>query len=535
MIVVVLAFVLRVTFPLELEWMEGGALLQARRLLAGEPIYGPPSVDYVPFLYTPGYGVVLAALGLVFPLSLTLARLVSILATFATAIGIAVIVRDESDRGGLRGRRVPIAGWLAIGLYFSSYVFTYRWMDVARGDSLLIALLVWGAWSLRWSAVRPRLAVLAGLLLAAAFWTKQTAFVVIVGLGVGALALVPWASLVITGLVLAVTCLGGVVLVDARTEGWFWRWIYEAHQSHPFNAERFWRKSAWMVVHAAPFATALLSITCVKALRTRDVEPRIAGYWTSALVAAALVSALGYSTLWAEANAFLPLTAFGAIWIGAAIGGGFAGAQPPVADRETPPARPAVWQASLVAAQLLYALVLEPNAYPIQQRGFAGLASSWLLQDPWRTLPTSSTRARATEFVDELRLLPGPTLVLSRPWWNVLAGGHGHVGSMGLNDVASGDRARLERELASQVRRGEWPSIVTEGEPPRWLSATLAREYRVARELRGEARVRPMTGWMSAAGMPVPWRGTQRVWVRVAGPDAPTPPTGRGGVYPAAP
>jgi hypothetical protein len=489
-------------------------------------------VDYVPFLYTPGYGVVLAALGRLLPLSLPLARGVSIAATLATAVGIAVIVRDEGDHGARPWTRPPAAAWLAVGLYASSYVFTYRWMDVARGDALLLALLVWGGWSLRWSGERPRLAMLAGGLLAAAFWVKQTAFVVIVGLGLGALGLVPWASLLVTATILGATCLGGVAWLNARTDGWFWRWIYEAHQSHPFNAERFWRKSAWMVVHAAPFVTALIGGMALELVRARIVERRVVGYWTSALGAAALVSALGYSTLWAEANAFLPLTTFGAIWIGVGLVGGFTRGRD-AADRGASLASSCgPW---LVAGQLAYALAVEPDAHPIQQRGLSGLPASLRVFDPWRTIPSAAVRARASALAERLARSPGPALVLSRPWWSVLSGGEGHVGSMGLNDVAPAERARLERELAAQVRRGDWPVVITEGEPPRWLSSALKRGYRLDLELEGGERVRPMTGWMSVAGMPVPWRGAQRVWLRSALDAAPASPAGHAGVYSAPP
>ena len=52
----------RLSFPSEIEWMEGGMVAHAARLLSGEPIYAAPSVDFVPFFYTPGYPALLAEL-----------------------------------------------------------------------------------------------------------------------------------------------------------------------------------------------------------------------------------------------------------------------------------------------------------------------------------------------------------------------------------------------------------------------------------------------------------------------------------------
>src|SRR5688572_6112612 len=90
------AFAMRVGFPLELEWMEGGIVHQAHRLQQGQAIYPPPSADFVPFLYTPLYPMVLAVLGFVFPLGLPLGRIVSIVAWVAIGLGLRRAVLREA-------------------------------------------------------------------------------------------------------------------------------------------------------------------------------------------------------------------------------------------------------------------------------------------------------------------------------------------------------------------------------------------------------------------------------------------------------
>src|SRR5690606_23094615 len=62
-LILAVVFALRVGFPLELEWMEGGSLQQAFRVQQGLPVYGPPSPEFVPFLYPPLYPALLALLG----------------------------------------------------------------------------------------------------------------------------------------------------------------------------------------------------------------------------------------------------------------------------------------------------------------------------------------------------------------------------------------------------------------------------------------------------------------------------------------
>ena len=149
-------FVGRISFPLELEWMEGGSLHTALRLQQGLPIYPEPSAEFVPFLYTPLYPAVLAVLGWVLPLGYVLGRLVSVLAVAATAGALWRLVCFESKP------RAHAAA--AIGMYLAGYVFTFRWYDVARGDSLFMALLLWGLVLLRESAGSWRKALAAGVL-----------------------------------------------------------------------------------------------------------------------------------------------------------------------------------------------------------------------------------------------------------------------------------------------------------------------------------------------------------------------------------
>ena len=97
----------RAGFPLDLEWMEGGMLVPAQRIAAGQGIYVKPSLDFVPYLYTPLYPALLALLSLLFPLGYLLGRLVSLLAFSSALVLLGLCVAGEA-RELARGRR-----WLA--------------------------------------------------------------------------------------------------------------------------------------------------------------------------------------------------------------------------------------------------------------------------------------------------------------------------------------------------------------------------------------------------------------------------------------
>jgi hypothetical protein len=160
-------FIRRASFPLDLEWMEGGMLLHARRLLDGQPLYAPPSLDFIPYLYTPLYPALLALLSKLLPFGYLLG-------------GVFPLPRSPArwrcwwwwrpgrvDRRSppAAGRRGGTAGWACpppsglppAGLVAGSFAFTGSFYDLVRADSLLLLLeaaaltaaLLGGGWAAR--------------------------------------------------------------------------------------------------------------------------------------------------------------------------------------------------------------------------------------------------------------------------------------------------------------------------------------------------------------------------------------------------
>lgn len=532
MLVLAIVFALRIGFPLELEWMEGGSLQQAWRMQQGLPIYGPPDPEFVPFLYTPLYPALLAALGAIFPLDYPLARAVSIAAVVAIVLALWRLTKLEDKPTPHR--------LVAIGLFLSGYVFGFRWLDVGRGDSLFLALLLWGFVLLRESEGSLRKAVLAGVLVALAFWTKQTAAVFVLASGFAGLFVAPrqlWAYVVPIALIDG----GGVLIGQWLTDDWLWTWIYETHQAHAFNDERFRSKTWGMFVHAAP-ALALLTFVLAGATiglgirrvrqfsrlaRDRDQQGLLTWlaaiwsglrakrgplYWGLLALAGLLVSALGYATQYAEPNAFLPGILFGSAFMAVALPDGL---RDDPDERGLASVRRVLEIAGLIAIvlRLVFALLVEPMYQPIQDRGIEqGLKDSYAWQDPFRTVPRTEQRARARELRERIESLDQPLLALHRPWWSVLAGGRGHVGAMGLNDVSPETRAALQAELRRRIEAREVGAVWIEGSIPKWFGRAT-NGWSVALRLWGDARVRPLSGWMSEAGMVTPWQGEQLLLV----------------------
>ena len=101
-------------------------------------------------------------------------------------------------------------------------------------------------------------------------------------------------------------------------------------------------------------------------------------------------------TQWAEPNAFMPGVCLAAAFLAVVL----------------PVGRGEAAALGLVAAQLVFALVVEPRYQPIQDRGLAGLKDSYKIQELGRTLPPADLRARAWALREELERTPGPILAL---------------------------------------------------------------------------------------------------------------------------
>jgi hypothetical protein len=465
-------FIRRVGFALDLEWMEGGLLLHAARLAEGKAIYVPPSVDFVPYLYTPLYPALLALLSKLVPLGYLLGRLLSILSfTGALALLVAAAVQAAAASPARPsappscGRSPARAAALALGLggagvVAASFAATGGFYDLVRADSLLL-LLEAGALFLAIptpgvpanAATRGHgTAAAAGLLIALAFFTKQTASLVGVSLGLG-LLVTSWRRGLVYGGTAAVTLALGMGLLNAASAGWFWTYVFELHQSHAFYARRAYLETPRRLLElAAPlylaWLAAGLTLWRARALRRSDaIHGAVAlGGFASACV--------GFGTQWAFDNAFIPAFYFPAfsatIWSARLAGFAITGQMAGEAGRRA---------LGLVAMAALAGLCL----------GLQAIRTGW--PDSRRLAPGPADRTAAERFLTHLRSLEGPLFIPFHPYYPLLAGQPPHLHRMGVWDVTAllGRPAGLDEAIAGgrfshvvldwKSQPGEWPTL----------------------------------------------------------------------------
>ncbi len=471
-------FAHRIGYPLDLEWMEGGMLVHALRVERGECLYCAPSVDFVSFLYTPLYPALLAVLAKIVPLGYVLGRAVS-LAGFAA--GCAALLAAAWRRSP--GPVGITAGLLGLGAVAVAFPFCGAWYDLVRNDSLWLGLMAWSLfflvegdslWSLGVAALAAALALL----------TKQTAAPMILAGSVAVAVLGrPLRGL---GFLLGGGGLSALALWvgNRATGGWMWVYVYQLHQAHETYWIRVWRQTPLELLR---YEWALLLVPAlwgVWALRRRQWDPRTAA-WTLLAGAGILVSAGGSATQGAYLNARIPgvfFVALAASVAAAALGG-----------RRPSRTRVARWQAD-APATLLAALGLLAGQV---------LAHSY---DPKPHVPDPGQWEAAWNFLDRLRDLGPRVFVPYHPWYNVLAGGPGHLHIQGVSDVSdwvrrpvTGDPRRdavLRRRAREEIRRSflehRWSAVLHDRRYT-WQLPGLRAAYRLVGDL-GPSVPRTFTG-----------------------------------------
>src|SRR5438874_66499 len=124
----------RINYPFELEWTEGGSVMQIQQILYGGKLYVPPSIHFMPFPYTPLYFYISAAMGAVTGVGYLPLRIVSLLCSIGCFVLIYMMVRRSTDSS--------FAAFLSCGLFAASYRYVGAWYDIGRPDMLFMLLML---------------------------------------------------------------------------------------------------------------------------------------------------------------------------------------------------------------------------------------------------------------------------------------------------------------------------------------------------------------------------------------------------------
>ncbi len=410
--------ILRITYPFELEWMEGAMVDHVARIMHGLPLYVEPSVDFVPFRYTPLYYYVSAAVSGITGFSLFSLRLVSVVSAIGAFVLLFLFVRRET------GRNLP--GLLAAALFAAAYPITGSFYDLARIDSLFMVLLLAAAYAFRFYP-SMRGAILSGLLFGLAFLTKQAAGPVLALLLIPALFL-NWRYTLVCGFSALVVAGGASLALTLASDGWYWFYTIELGDNI-FPTESFVASIRKVFVEdllrsfpiAAPLAlAALVDITLREDRRTR---------WFHLSFAVGLIAIIFIARIhpggWT--NTLIPACAAIALLFGLAVGR---------LDLAADTFRAGVRQSALVSLYLLVIVQLAMLAY-----------------DPRKHLPSDADRAAGQRFIAQIESIDGDVYVPHHGYYAMLAGKKTFAHFQAIRDVwSSPEHSAITRGMTGTIR-----------------------------------------------------------------------------------
>jgi hypothetical protein len=475
---------LRFAYPYDLEWMEGGLLAHADRLAQGQSIYPPPSIEFIPYLYTPLYPALLAGLGSVFGLSYQLGRALSVASILTVVTLMAVALRRSARAASPAPDAVP-AAWcgvcLAAGAFAATYPWVEGWYDLVRADTMFLPMALGGLLLLDSRARagtgwRGQLGVAgAAALLALSFFCKQIGvFYVAAG---GALLLCwNWRRVPVYVATAGAIGLGGSAILVHVTDGWFWSYVYEIPRGHDFNIDRFLVSFVNIWGHF-PLVTAAVVLGLGAVLGTwARARQRPAGagpflFWSFVFAVSCVVGAIGWGKQWAHFNHYMPAMTTGALAAGASLPA-LAGCA--LAWRRAWARRPLP---AAVAALLGVQLVV----------------STW---DPRPFIPAQHDVAAGQALIEHLRALRagGDLYVPYHPWYARMAGQQAlHAHRMGLLDVGHGDHWDIAG-LDEAFRDHRFAAVILDNRPPDWELGDFTQHYRPDERIPESMRPRLFTG-----------------------------------------
>jgi hypothetical protein len=391
----------RLVHPFELEWMEGGSLQHLIRILAGQSLYPAPSIDFVPYPYPPFYYYAAIPLTKLVGANLLALRLVSVIATLASAGLLYALVRHETRRWDL--------GIIAAGLFLATYRISGAYMDVGRIDSLFVALVLGGVYLLRVRDDSLGL-VFAGVLAFLATMTKQTGLAVFAPLFFWCLYrdwLAPGhgAAGYRRSICFVGSCLGLVsiaaVLISRGENAHFFFYILGAQSGHeirwPMLITFFW-KDLFLAVPLAVVAAVIW---------IRRAEDRLGVLFYSAYFVGTVIACIvPRIKVGGAMNNLIPLHAALVLVLGVALGA--------VLQRE----RGRSWTAPLAALCLVGQF-------------------AWLGFDPRIALPRPDDAEAGTRLVGKLATMDGEILIPAQGYLAGLAGKRVYAHQMPVDDLAN--------------------------------------------------------------------------------------------------
>lgn len=395
LVIYLIIALMRVSYPFELEWMEGGSVVNVQRILDGKPLYTEPSPEFVPFIYSPLYFYVSSVVAGItgngfFPL-----RLVSLLSSVGCLILIYLIVRQRTGSA--------FAPFLASCLFAATFSFSGAWLDLARVDSLFLLLVLAGIYAFGSRSMFLH-SLISPVLLFLAYLTKQTALPVAAFLAVAAFLTYTGRDRFMFAGVFILLVAASFLIMNGITDGWYKFYVFDLPSQHSIDKDmliRFWTKDLAtnlglaLCICAIPLLGIGAGSDSKKSRLLQDI------FIFFGLFAASYISRMhsaGYT------NTLIPVCAGIAIYFGIGIGS----------------ASKAIGKDGKLKIILYLAILLQ----------FLGLAYI-----PWKYIPTDENKQQGEKLMEIISGFGGEVYLADHPWYLEKAGKPIQAQDMAVRDI----------------------------------------------------------------------------------------------------
>ncbi len=387
----------RIFYPYDLDFIEDSMLMESIRFANGQPVFIPLNADFMPHVYMPLYSWLGGLLFRVFGVGYAPLRLLSFGATISTAAMIYFIAKKEGGQN-----------WIAIacaGLYLGGYRLTGFWYELARVDSLYVALALGGlaaGFQCRADRSLKTCQLLAAILLALAFFTKQTGLAFGIGMAIYLLIAVGRRAWVFIAAFAAFTLIP-LFAFNSLTDGWFVYHTFTIASGDPLEFGRVARYVG-LELFGAMAGLSLMALGA-GALGFRRAGLRIVREqpWFVGIGLAAVVSGVGRASVGGNLNNLMPVYALLCIAPALLIREFFhrEGAK----NAKFSLFSFALFAPSRLILSLCVILQFALGAY-----------------NPLRYIPTAEMRASGDRLVERIKSVDGEVLVLMHPYYAWLGG-----------------------------------------------------------------------------------------------------------------
>jgi 4-amino-4-deoxy-L-arabinose transferase-like glycosyltransferase len=419
----------RIQYPFELEWMEGGSLEQVRRILSSQKLYVSPSLEFIPYIYTPFYFYLSAIVSKITGIGFMPLRLVSFVSSMGCFLIIFLIVNQET--------KSTFSSILASCLFAATFQKSGAFFDIARADSLFLFFLLAAIYLVRFK-ISPTSYVLAGVLVSLSFLTKQTALIISLPIMFYCVYSNRRCSIFFIATIVIITGIS-TILLNHIHDGWYNYYIFDLPMQHSIAKRmllNFWVKDLMLPLPIA----CIMSLFYILRPACKFKQKELFFYL---LIAAGMLGASWISRLnrGGYLNALFPAYAIISILFGLATHTVFQSVQAAPAGKRK---------------------LMEIFVYLVCIIQF-----SLLFYNPFDQIPTRDDIKAGTELVDTIKQMKGDVLVPQHGYLSVLAGKHSYAHWVAILEVVGGlggepkeEGKKLENEIAQAIREKRFSAII---------------------------------------------------------------------------